>query len=94
MVCKKDFEMNPEYEGAPIEISYKAGRSYVFLKVGDRYLGFDETQTVKHEMSQDLIDEYFFKEVLGRFNVTDQVFNRNNSCIETIQFYYNLLYNF
>lgn len=73
MVCKKDFEMNPEYEGAPIEISYKAGRSYVFLKVGDRYLGFDETQTVKHEMSQDLIDEYFFKEVLGRFNVTDQV---------------------
>ena len=73
LVCKKDFYMEPNYEGAPVELSYKAGKNYTFLKIGNKYIGFDESQHTKHTLLQECIDKHFFKEKLGEFDIIDDI---------------------
>jgi len=82
LVCKKNYYMEEDYVGATPELSYKAGNNYVFLKIGDKYLSFDENKCYEHILNKNDIEEFFFKEKLGSFNISYLIINKIKNALK------------
>jgi len=65
--CTKDYYMN--YGGK----CYTKGKKYVFIKKGDKYLGFDDEWNSPHWMYTEDIEDNFDLENIEKINVTDFV---------------------
>ena len=55
------------------ERTYTQGQKYVFVKKGDRYVGFDDDWNNPHWMDQEDINEFFDTTEVEKIDITDFV---------------------